>query len=388
MLRNVIVCLWLIALLCSVAFATEIRTGNTVSVGANEVIDDDLFASGQSVFIAGQVRGDVFAFGQTVRITGPVEGSVMAAGQSLQITDTVGGSVRAAGQSVTLSSTVRRNAALAGQELVVMPDVRIGRDLHAAGQSVELAGRVGRRASLAAQAVTVRGQIGEDLSCDVERLALTATARVARDLIYRSRYAATVEPGARVGGRTEHLPPLQRGRRAHWRGWGFGGFLFMLMVFVAGVVGLAVLPRLVGSAADAMTSRPWWNLLLGFIALVVVPIGFLIVCLTVIGIPLAMLVLALWGAALAFSGVPVGIFLGRWIMARFGARAISPYLALLIGLVVLTVVGLIPYLGGLIKFATILFGLGVYTRAIGGLLGEMRKQPAGPQVPAATSPTA
>jgi len=40
-----------------VLIATEIRSGDTVSVAANEVIDDDLFASGKSIFIAGQVKG-------------------------------------------------------------------------------------------------------------------------------------------------------------------------------------------------------------------------------------------------------------------------------------------------------------------------------------------
>lgn len=67
---------------------------------------------------------------------------------------------------------------------------------------------------------------------------------------------------------------------------------------------------------------------------------------------------------------------GDWLVGRLRRAVVSPYLALLVGLVVLTIVGLVPYLGTLAKLLTVLFGLGVYARAAKGLLAELRGQPA------------
>ena len=135
------------------------------------------------------------------------------------------------------------------------------------------------------------------------------------------------------------------------------------------------MPRLFGSAANAMSVRPWWNLLLGFLVLVFFPAAAVAAMVTLVGLPIGVLALILWGAALMFSGVPVSIFLGRWLLGPIKHGPISAYLGLFVGLVALTLLGLVHILGPLTKVLTILFGLGVYARAVKGLVVEMRAHP-------------
>src|SRR5262245_7136916 len=71
------------------AQAWEFRNGDTVTVPAGTTIDDDLFATGQSVTIAGQVNGEVYALGQTVTVTGAVQRDLIAAGQQVTLDGTV-----------------------------------------------------------------------------------------------------------------------------------------------------------------------------------------------------------------------------------------------------------------------------------------------------------
>ena len=99
----------------------------------------------------------------------------------------------------------------------------------------------------------------------------------------------------------------------------------------------------------------------------VAPIAAVLVCLTVIGIPVGLIGLALWGIALYLAQIPVGLFLGRWIIGRFRAvegKAIMVG-ALALGLVLLKLLelllGLIPLpgLGFFIGLAVVgVFGLG------------------------------
>jgi hypothetical protein len=51
----------LLSLNATSAFAAEVRQGETVVVGPNETIDDDLYAFGTTVTVLGTVNGDVFA---------------------------------------------------------------------------------------------------------------------------------------------------------------------------------------------------------------------------------------------------------------------------------------------------------------------------------------
>jgi len=302
----------------------------------------------------------------------------MATGRHVSVTGDVGGSVRGAGQTVTLSGSVSRNGLAAGQTVVLEDTARLGRDLYAAGQAVDLDGTVGRRAGLAGETASVRGEVGDRLYFEGDELSLGPTARVGGDLVYRSAEELELAPGAEIAGETRKLAPAARPPKPEPdpRSPFLPATLFFLVVFVFGAVGLAAAPRLFGSAANAMSSRPWWNLLLGLLALIVFPITAVVVCVTVIGIPLGVLALVAWGTALMFSGVPVGISVGRWLATRLSRRLASPYLGLFVGLLVLTLLGFVPYLGTITKVLTVVFGLGVYARAAKGVLAEMRQQPA------------
>ena len=83
-------------------------------------------------------------------------------------------------------------------------------------------------------------------------------------------------------------------------------------------------------------------------------------CITIIGIPVGLIALALWGIAIYLAQIPVGLLIGRLIIGRFRVveRKAIMVGALALGLVILRLLGLIPYLGFFIALAVVLFGLG------------------------------
>ncbi len=367
-MKTALVVLCLLTLFVAPAFATEFRTGNTITVGADEVIDDDLMAAGGSVVIQGKVTGDVLAAGQTVRVTGPVGGSVMAAGQNVIVTGDVDGSARLAGGSVTLGGLVKRNAQAAGQSLVVSETADIRKDVHVAGTSFDLDGAIGRMLGIAAQTAAIRGAVGGDVLFEGQHLSLGPAAKVGGELAYRSDVEPEIAQGATVVGGVTKLPSRQGAERK--RGFSPVGFILKLLAWFAfGAVGIALLPRIFRAAAAAVGVRFWWNVLLGFLLLVAGPIAAIIVMVTVIGLPLGVVGLIVFLIALLFSSIPVGIYLGGWLF-----RSASPYLALFIGLLALGLLGLVPYLGFIVKLLTLLVGLAVYARAAKGLIVETRLQ--------------
>jgi hypothetical protein len=104
------------------------------------------------------------------------------------------------------------------------------------------------------------------------------------------------------------------------------------------------------------------SLLLGFVLLVCAPVAALLLLVTLIGIPLGLLAIALYLALLPVAYASAGIGLGEWALGRwkpaaarrFGWRAGAATIAI----VLLALLGTIPWLGGLIGFAALLAGLG------------------------------
>ena len=114
--------------------------------------------------------------------------------------------------------------------------------------------------------------------------------------------------------------------------------------------------------AQVLRALPGMSLLLGFVLLVCVPAAALILMITIIGIPLALVTIALYLALLPVGYASAGIALGAWALQRFksdrasqrGWRIASALLAVLL----LALLGRIPAVGAIVGFASLVAGLG------------------------------
>ena len=85
----------------------------------------------------------------------------------------------------------------------------------------------------------------------------------------------------------------------------------------------------------------------------------LIVLVTVIGIPLGLVALLMYIILFYISKIFVAVAVGDLLMKKFtGSEKRSQAVALLIGLVLLTILFEIPFLGWILYFATVCIGLG------------------------------
>jgi hypothetical protein len=85
-----------------------------------------------------------------------------------------------------------------------------------------------------------------------------------------------------------------------------------------------------------------------------------VAAITLVGIPISLMLLAAYLAAIYLAKVWVGAFLGRMLLKSTGATKGDWLLGLLVGLLVLTIAGFIPYLGGLVHLGVVCLGLGAF----------------------------
>ncbi|HEY7066883.1 MAG TPA: hypothetical protein VII06_35790 [Chloroflexota bacterium] len=370
------------------AQAVEFRSGDTVTVPAGTTIDDDLFAMGQSVTIAGQVNGEVYALGQTVTVTGAIQHDLIAAGQQVTLDGTVGGDLRAAGQQVAVNGRVDGNVTSAGQTILVGRQGAVGGSLLGAAQTLNLLGPVGRNVTVAASALELGNTVGRDVTAEVETLTTDPGARVDGRLDYTSHRESVIPASLAAGGVQFHQaeqPERQRDRaRDNPLGglFGFFGIVWLVGSLIVGVLLVHFLPGLAAGTAAQVRDHPLPSFGVGVLALFIVPAALFFVAITFIGLPLAFLGGLAYLAGMYLGWLLLGLALGALLVdlvrrGRVQVRAVDPKWLVVLGIVVLYVLTHVPLLGGLVGFVALCLGLGALLRQ----LAAMRPQPP-PAVPA------
>jgi cytoskeletal protein CcmA (bactofilin family) len=369
-------------------------------------VNGDVIAMGQVITINGTVEGDVMAAGQTVVVNGTVTGAVRMAGSVLLLSETasIGGDIIGAGYS-----------------LETQEGSAIGQDFIFAGAQILLAGDVARNAQLATGAFELRGSVGGNVQAEVGEsdanyagpppnmfmppspvsvptvkpgLTIDSSANIEGDLEYTQARELTFPAGVVAGQVTRKEPATnQTATRAETTGervmkWAVNVLRTSVTLILLGLFLLWLFPSFVGGLSAKLQTAFWPSLGWGavayasfFIAIlftVIVMIfgGLLFGVLTLGGLAGTIIwlgILTLFALILGFvlitsfvAKVVFGQTVGKWFLTQANSPlAEHRFWPMIIGVIFMVAViallsfPLIPgFLGWLLNFAIILFGLG------------------------------
>ena len=338
---------WYLCVLLCVALpacATVFRHGQTLTIPAGEVIADDLVVSGSTVHILGKVTGNLVAAGGTVDCAGPVGGSLIVAGGTVDIRGPVAASVYAAAGTLAVHTEIGNNLTIAAGTLTVDPGTRVHRDL-----------------TLSAGDATVGAIVGRNVLANAGTLRLDDNAHIDGSLMANTNRPRIAAGAMVLGQRSITSPAPSRGARHGFAGWALWQVLTGIALFIAGTIFVATAPLLTTETETMLRHRPWASLLAGLVLLLLGLPLFVVLLVTIIGIPLAFIWLWLYGTAIFLSPIFLAILVGQAILHRPAGQL---YTALLLGIVLLIIARLIPILGFVITLAAILLGLGSFILAL------------------------
>ncbi|MGA1790071.1 MAG: hypothetical protein ACMUIM_01175 [bacterium] len=346
------------------AVAFDVRGGETISIPAGEIVDEDLYAAGETIIIDGTINGDLWAFGRAVVINGDVKGSVLAAAETIHITGHLHHTIRAMCRAFDMSGQIDADVMVFAAEVNVAAQSGIGGDLLFGSSKTNIDGPVGSDILGGAGDIRISDVVYGNVKLRVKHLTLSPSANIQGDLIYSSEAKADIQSGARVAGAITYKVPVVQVKERHPQTLPFLRIMQKVMSFImaliTGMVIILIAPKRLNSVSDAIGSNPWPSFGWGAVILFATPLATLTVFFTILGIPVAMIALALYLIAIYLSQIPVGLFLGRWIIRRFfqvESKAIMVG-ALALGLSILVLLRLIPFLGFFVGVAVILLGIG------------------------------
>jgi hypothetical protein len=361
-LRQAGLCLLMVLLALSLpGFALERRQGEFITVAANETVDDTLVAVGNTVRMEGVVNGDLLAFGRTVEVRGTVKGDLVSFAKGTVVSGTVEGRIYDFSQSLDLDGQVGHSLYGFAQSLRVNDRGHVGDGIVVAAGDVSLEGEVKRSVNiLTGGNADVSGSIGRDLTMAGASLTLTTTARVGGNLSARVHQLKEVHiaDGATIAGKRDIQVQVRKSQFTRPRFY-FHEAVWFAAAMLVGWLGLVLFPGFFRATTQAVGSG-WHCLGLGVGVLAGVPVAMVVAAITLIGIPISLMLFAVYLAAIYLAKVWVGAFLGRILLKPSGATKTDWLLGLLVGLLIFTIVGFIPYLGGLVRFGVVCLGLGAF----------------------------
>jgi cytoskeletal protein CcmA (bactofilin family) len=337
------------------AHALEVRGGDEVYV--SEKINDDLFMGGTDGKFDGELRGDIIAAGMDITIDGLVDGNVNAAGYMVKVGGNVYRSVRMAGYKLTADGQIGNNLMMAGAFARVSSTCEVGNDVNISAGVVNINGTILGDLDVNADEVVISGTIDKNVSITCEDLTIDRSAVIIGDLVYSSPEKAKIADGAQIEGERKWKKKTTGDTSS------FDSILKTLVLFVGAFVtglllfGCCRIPaQSVKGVIIADLPRAFG---FGLVAFIVVPIILLFLLATVVGIPVSVVGLLIYMVLFYISKLFVATAIGDKVVQLVSSSKPKSYaLSLFIGLVILTMLFNIPYLGWVFYLAAVVTGIG------------------------------
>ena len=338
------------------AGAAEVKKGDPdYTLAQGETVKNDLIFFGKTARIEGEVDGDVIAFGQRVEISGHVKGDVICWAQDLRVTGTVDGNIRAGANSIFLDGQVGKNVTLWMGNFEAASSSHINGGAIVGGGDEEFHGKLDRDLIVFGADITLNGFFGGDVLARSGRLKIDSAAVIQGAARYKGHHEPSVSSSAKLAKPLDveviSTRPDYASVRYYWHQ--------VLLLGAGFVFGLVILLLLPGFYNEAVRSTERFGQSLGFGALLLcaTPILAIIACLTIIGLAVGITSVLLYLMSLYAGHIIMSSWVGEKLLGwQAGLGHAIARLAL--GLVVIRVLRMVPYVGGWVFFIATMWGLG------------------------------
>jgi cytoskeletal protein CcmA (bactofilin family) len=327
---------------------TVVRTGESVVIATDQVVESDFYALAGTIVHTGQVVGDMYAVGGDVTAQGAVETDLTVIGGRVDVDGDVGDDLRVVGGETQIAGAIGGDVFVIGGMLTVLPSASIAGDIYFFGGEAEINGPVGGSVLGHAERLRIDTMVGNLVQVTARQgLTLGAQASVVGNVEYRSSRELVRAPDAVIGGElvSSPLPVIEDTFNLTER-------VLPLLVMLFGSLVLYLLGRSFMSAVVSQSLT--YSVRASFIGVAIVfagPLVAIFLLATVLGlvVGLSALGLLLVLLALSYSIAPMILGVLIWRLAG-GASTLQPF-AILLGVVVLQLALILPVVGVMLVFA-------------------------------------
>ncbi len=350
--------LMLLAMLGLFVFGSSITTfaaDSEIDTAGNQFLSQETIAN--TIY-----ERDLYWAGENLNLTGgDISQDALLLGNALTLSDSeIGGSLRSASYKLLLSDTIIENNITAAGYSLNIEEGTVGKGVYLTGNDINFAGECDAL-TIAANTVYINGIINGDATIGASNIVIGPNAVVTGDLnlssvempdipetasISATNFTATREYEDSIETISVGAKILQKlFSRLYW----IPAMLLITLFFCL------LIPDALDGAGSMIIKRKVAMPVTGFVSILALPMLLVFICITFIGLPLAGLLLLLLLPLFLFAVPFTGASIGRIVFPKMNV-----WISSIIGAAVLTFVIIIPILGGLIRFASVIYVMGYF----------------------------
>lgn len=353
----------------------------TLSIPESMIIDDDLFLGAENLDFSGIVNGSVFAGAGSADIGGTIKGDLILGSGRVSLTGVIEGDLYTGAGDITLTrATVMGNIIAGAGNISIDKDSKIGGSLIAGAGNLKNSAPIGRNAMIGAGNIYLDSKVGKEAHLGGGNIELGPLTTISGDLTYALQDETTSlkqDPSASIAGSVTRYTPPESARRdmdkarsdmarfggVAKRGWLVISFFSSLII---GFILLKLFPKTFVGLSSTLSAGLISTLGTGLlITLLSVPV-FVVLALTVVGIPLSLGLILIFCIALHLAKLIASIALGQFLSRQFNWKQLSTFATFALGLFIFYFLRVIPGIGWLVSILATWSGLGaiwLYTRS-------------------------
>lgn len=369
-----------IIILCSLYLSTSpalakviMQEKGTITIPTSEIIDDDLFVGGENIDLGGSVTGSVFAGAGIFDFRGNIKGDLVLGSGKANLSGIIDGDLYlGAGDVVLTKVSVGGNVVLGAGNVTIDKDSKIGGSLIVGAGNIKNSAPIGRNAMIGAGNLYLDNKIGKEARLAGGNIELGPLTAINGNLVYalgEDKGTLNQDPASTVGGTiSRYTPPVNAQKdlakakddfakfgAVASRGWLVVSFLGSLLI---GFLLLRLFPKTSLALASLIQSKSTNSLGTGFLIVILSLPIFLVLAITILGLPLLGILIPLFFVCLHLAKLITSYALGRFIATQFSWSKMGVYAIFLLGLFVFYLLRSLPAIGWVASFLFTWAGLG------------------------------
>lgn len=325
-------------------------------------VDETVIKAEEIVKYDESVNGSAVLAGSNVEVSGTIKGINIAAGSNVRHNATSEYAILAA-VDVVVDGIIQNDGLIAGNYINFNKNFSGNRDLFVFGNSVELRGKISRNIVIYASTVII-----EDTEV-LGNISIHASSIDVRDNVTVIGEFGYNEDAVINFSNQDNITNIVKLDKLNYTTTladkisneilSYGG---ILVVFIALVLLVPNMFKKIEKQSEDISVFKALSLAgYGAVWLILIPLICILLFSFIIGTQLAILVIALYFAAFFYTTLFTGYLLGLVIWKKWVKKEINPLLVGLIGITIIYILQLIPYINTIVTLLNILIGLGIIT---------------------------
>jgi cytoskeletal protein CcmA (bactofilin family) len=339
------------------AKALDLRTHQSINIKKGDQISDEMLLAAGEINIQGQTFDDLIGAAETATISGKIDGNLNLAAGTINLNGEVTQDARLVGGTIKITGKVDKNLMVVGGTIEIADTAIIQGDVVVYGGTFKVYGNIKGDLRYSGGSTFIAGTAEKNVRLNSPEITIAENAHIIGDLNYTSTNAATIQNGAKIDGQSFFRLSQKQDVFAQ-KSIGYAIISGLAYILLALII-LFLLPLRVIGIADTLRNNFWASVLAGVIALIVIPVCVLLLLITVIGAPTAVVLLALYFLAIYLAKIFIAALVGKFILSLVEKKkAPNIPLATIIGLILILIATNIPYIGYAISLIITILGLG------------------------------